>query len=480
MADDLGYGELGVYGQEKILTPHIDALAREGMLFTQHYAGAPVCAPSRYMLMMGRHPGHARIRGNDEWNERGDVWNMEKAMTNPNLEGQRPILNSETTLGEVLQGAGYKTAIIGKWGLGAPLTEGIPTKNGFDFFFGYNCQRQAHQLYPQFLWKNEEKVWLNNDSIFPGVHTELDHGADSLHLDSYKKWLQQDYAPALMQKEAVRFIEDHKDRPFFLYYASPLPHLPLQVPQEYTEKYVALFDDEGPYVGGNGYFPNRYPKATYAGMISYLDDQVGEIVQKLKDLGLYENTLIVFTSDNGPSYPGGLDPEYFNSAGPFPNHYGKTKGFTYEGGIRVPMIASWPGRISAGSKTDHISAFWDVLPTLGALTNAKIPDSLDGINFLPTLLNDPKNQKKHDFLYWELAEYKGQQAVRLGNWKGIRKNIFEGNMTIELYDLENDPQEIVNLGSKYPDVIARIEKIMASEHTTPAIDKFKMKTLGDQ
>ncbi len=479
MADDLGYGELGVYGQEKILTPHIDALAREGMLFTQHYAGAPVCAPSRYMLMMGKHPGHARIRGNDEWNERGDVWNMEKAMTDPNLEGQRPILNSETTLGEVLQGAGYTTAIIGKWGLGAPLTEGIPTKNGFDFFFGYNCQRQAHQLYPQFLWKNEEKVWLNNDSIFPGVHTELDHGADSLHLDSYKKWLQQEYAPALMQKEAVRFIEDHKDRPFFLYYASPLPHLPLQVPQEYTEKYVALFGDEGPYVGGNGYFPNRYPKATYAGMISYLDDQVGEIVQKLKDLGLYENTLIVFTSDNGPSYPGGLDPEYFNSAGPFPNQYGRTKGFTYEGGIRVPMIASWPEQITPGSKTDLVSAFWDVLPTLGALTNAKIPDSLDGISFLPTLIGDPNHQQKHDFLYWELAEYKGQQAVRLGSWKGIRKNIFEGHLAIELYDLANDPQELVDLAMVHPDVVKKIERIMALEHTTPEIEKFKMKALGD-
>ncbi|WP_297803057.1 arylsulfatase [uncultured Polaribacter sp.] len=480
LADDLGYGELGVYGQKKILTPHIDALASNGMLFTQHYSGAPVCAPSRYMLMTGKHAGHARIRGNDEWSERGNVWDMEKVLEDPNLEGQRPILNSTVTLGEVMQKAGYKTAVVGKWGLGGPLTEGIPNKNGFDFFYGYNCQRQAHQLYPQFLWKNENKIWLNNEKIFPRTHRKLDKGADSLDLNSYKKWTQQDYAPAKMQTEVLNFIEKNKEQPFFMYYATPLPHLPLQVPHEYVEKYLKIFGDEKPYLGNKGYFPNRYPKATYAGMISYLDDQVGEIVQKLKDLEIYDTTIIVFTSDNGPSYTGGTDAAYFNSAGPFLSKRGRTKGYTYEGGIRVPMIASWPGHIKSRSKTDHISAFWDVLPTFSELVKSDVPENLDGISFLPTLLNKSKKQKTHEFLYWEFPAYKGQQALRMGNWKGVRKNIFKGNMKIELYDLDKDPQELYNVANKYPEVVHKIETIMRSEHTTAEIKKFRMKQLGDK
>ncbi|MDT0552675.1 arylsulfatase [Urechidicola vernalis] len=476
LADDLGYGELGVYGQEKIQTPNIDALAGEGMLFTQHYSGAPVCAPARYMLMTGKHAGHARIRGNDEWKERGDVWDFEKAVNDPNLEGQRPILNSTVTLGEVMHNAGYKTGVVGKWGLGAPLTEGIPTKNGFDFFYGYNCQRQAHQLYPKHLWKNEEKVWLNNDIIAP--NTKLDEGADIKDLASYKKYDQVDYAPALMQKEVINFIEENKDSPFFMYYATPIPHLPLQVPHEYVAKYLKLFGEEEPYVGNRGYFPNRYPNAAYAGMISYLDDQVGEIVQKLKDLDLYDNTIIVFTSDNGPTYLGGVDAEYFNSARPFSNDYGRTKGFTHEGGIRVPMIVSWPGKIEAGSKSDHVSAFWDVMPTFGELVKQGVPEDIDGLSFLPTLLGE-KNQKNHEFLYWEFPAYQGQQAVRMGDWKGIRKNIFKGNMKLELYDLSKDPVELNDVADANPDIVKKIESIMKSEHTPAEIERFKIKQLGD-
>lgn len=477
LADDLGYGELGVYGQEKIQTPNIDALAAKGMLFTQHYSGAPVCAPSRYMLMTGKHAGHARIRGNDEWAERGEVWNYEKAVNDPNLEGQRPILNTTVTLGEVFQNAGYKTALVGKWGLGAPLTEGIPNKNGFDFFYGYNCQRQAHQLYPKHLWKNEEKDWLNNELISP--HTKLDEEADIFALESYQKFEQNEYAPAKMQTEVLRFIENNKDQPFFMYYASPLPHLPLQVPQEYVEKYIELFGDEKPYVGDKGYFPNRYPHATYAGMINYLDDQVGEIITKLKELGIYDNTLIVFTSDNGPTYTiGGVDPEFFNSANPFSNNYGRTKGFTYEGGIRVPMIVSWPKKIKAGSITDHISAFWDVLPTFSELLKVKAPENIDGISFLPTLLGD-KEQLKHEFLYWEFPSYQGQQAVRLGDWKGIRKDIFKGNMKLELYDLKNDLEESKDVSDQYPEIVTQIEEIMKNSHTPAEIEKFKIKQLGD-
>lgn len=476
LADDLGYGELGVYGQEKIKTPNIDKLASNGMLFTQHYSGAPVCAPSRYILLTGKHAGHAQIRGNDEWSERGDIWNYKKVVNDPNLEGQRPILNTTETIGKVMQKAGYKTAIVGKWGLGAPLTEGIPTKSGFDFFYGYNCQRQAHQLYPKHLWKNEEKVWLENDLIVP--NTKLDEGADIHAIESYKKYEQKDYAPALMQKEVLQFIEDNKEQPFFMYYATPLPHLPLQVPQSYVDKYVKLFGDEEPYVGNRGYFPNRYPNAAYAGMITYLDDQVGEIIEKLKELNLYENTMIIFTSDNGPAYSGGVDAEYFNSAKPFPNNYGRTKGFTYEGGIRVPMIASWPGKIEAGSKTDHISAFWDVLPTFSELVNLKVPDDIDGLSFLPTLLGEEK-QEKHEFLYWEFPSYQGQQAVRMGDWKGIRKNIFKGNMDVELYDLKTDPTESKNIATNHPEIVAKIEAIMKREHTPAELDRFKIKQLGD-
>ncbi len=476
LADDLGYGELGVYGQEKIQTPNIDALAKEGMLFTQHFSGAPVCAPSRYMLLTGKHAGHARIRGNDEWASRGDVWNYKKAVNDPNLEGQRPILNSTVTLGEILQKAGYKTAIVGKWGLGAPLTEGIPNKNGFDFFYGYNCQRQAHQLYPKHLWKNKEKDWLGNEIIAPG--TKLDKGVDTLALKSYQKYEQTDYAPAKMQTEVLQFIEANKAQPFFMYYASPLPHLPLQVPQKYVDKYVKLFGDEKPYLGNKGYFPNRYPNAAYAGMITYLDDQVGEIVAKLKELGIYENTLIIFTSDNGPSYTGGVDAKYFNSARPFSNNYGRTKGFTYEGGIRVPMIASWPNKIKPGSTSNHISAFWDVLPTLGELVKTKVPKDIDGLSFLPTLIGE-KQQKEHEFLYWEFPSYQGQQAVRMGDWKGIRKNIFKGNMKIELYNLKEDITESNDVADQFPEIVAQIETIMKNEHTPAEIDKFKIKELGD-
>lgn len=480
LADDLGYGELGAYGQEKIKTPHIDALASTGMLFTQHYSGAPVCAPSRYMLMTGKHAGHARIRGNDAWGERGDVWDFEKAVNDPNLEGQRPILNSTVTIGGLLQQEGYKTAIVGKWGLGAPLTEGIPNRSGFDFFYGYNCQRQAHQLYPMHLWKNTEKVALNNELVAPGKDKMLEDGADPMDLNSYRKWEQTDYAPAKMQEEVLHFIEENRAGPFFMYYATPLPHLPLQVPHEYVEKYVELFGDEKPYVGNKGYFPNRYPNAAYAGMISYLDDQVGQIVTKLKELDLYDNTLIIFTSDNGPSYLGGVDAEYFNSAGPFPNNHGRTKGFTYEGGIRVPMIASWPGKIKAGAITDHISAFWDVMPTFGDLLNAEVPKDIDGVSFLPTLLGiEGKEQAQHEFLYWEFPASKGQQAVRIGDWKGIRNNIFKGNMTLELYNLKLDPAESNNVAGENPEIIAKLEAIMKDEHAPAELNKFKIKELGD-
>ncbi|MDN5210874.1 arylsulfatase [Fulvivirgaceae bacterium BMA12] len=476
LADDLGYAELGCYGQQYIETPNIDALASNGIRFTDHYAGAPVCAPSRCVLLTGQHSGRAYIRGNDEWSARGEVWNFAKAVEDPNLEGQRPIPDSIPTIGNILQQAGYKTAIVGKWGLGAPLTDGIPNNRGFDFFYGYNCQRQAHTLYPKHLWKNNEKIWLDNELVVPG--TRLDSTADPRSMASYAKYFQKDYAPKLMLDEALGFMEKSKDTPFFLYFATPLTHAPLQVPQAYVEKYIKKFGDEEPYLGNRGYFPNRYPRAAYAAMVTYLDDQVGEIVKKLKELGVYDNTLIIFSSDNGPTYNGGTDSPFFDSAKPFKSEYGWGKGFTHEGGIRVPMIASWKGKITPGAVTNHVSAFWDVLPTLAEVANAEAPENIDGISFLPTLLGS-EHQIKHEFLYWEFPSYQGQQAVRLGMWKGIRKNIFKGNMDIALYNLAEDPAEQQDVAEENPDIVKRIRQIMINEHTQPHINRFKMAQLGD-
>lgn len=339
LADDLGYGELGSYGQQKIETPNLDRLAASGMRFTQHYSGAPVCAPSRCVLLTGKHMGNAHIRGNDEWSERGDVWDFEKAVEDPNLEGQRPLPASTVTSAKLIKSAGYKTGMVGKWGLGAPLSEGIPNNLGFDFFYGYNCQRQAHTYYPRHLWKNQEKVWLDNKLIPPG--TKLAENADPYNESSYENYTLQEYAPELMQNEALNFIRENKDSSFYLYYASPIPHAPLQAPDRWVKYYVEKFGEEEPYDGKRGYFPCRYPRATYAAMISYLDEQVGELIAELKQQDIYENTIVMFSSDNGPTYNGGTDSPWFDSGGPFKSEYGWGKGFLHEGGVRVPMIASW-------------------------------------------------------------------------------------------------------------------------------------------
>jgi len=476
LADDLGYGEVGVYGQEKIQTPNMDALAKNGMVFTQHYSGAPVCAPARYVFLTGKHSGHAFIRGNDEWAERGDVWNYALASEDPSLEGQRPIPSNTITLGNQLKKAGYQTSIFGKWGLGAPESEGIPNLQGFDYFYGYNCQRQAHNLYPPHLWENSEKSILNNELVPP--RTKLDSLADPYDESSYAIYQQKEYAPERIHEKALSFITENKDNPFFMYYASPLPHLPLQAPKEFVDKYRILFGDEEPYLGERGYFPNRYPRATYAAMISYLDYQLGELIEKLKELDIYDNTIIIFSSDNGPTYTGGVDFDFFESSKPFANGYGRTKGYVYEGGIRIPLIASWPDKIKAGSTSDHISAFYDLMPTICDIAGAEPPIDIDGLSFKSELLG--KEQKPHDFLYWEFPSYKGQQAVRIGNWKGVRKNIFEGNLDIELYNLEVDTLEQNNLAQKHPDIVKRIAEIMIHQHEPSENDRFKFKQLGDE
>ena len=475
LADDLGYGEVGYNGQEIIKTPNIDQLASKGMVFTQHYSGAPVCAPARYSLLTGKHMGHSYIRGNDEWKERGDVWDYTKVFNNPGLEGQRPIPENTITIGKLLQKAGYKTGVFGKWGLGAPETVGVPSFQGFDSFYGYNCQRQAHNLYPSHLWENNTKVLLKNDLISPT--TKLNPEDDPMKELSYSIFTQNEYAPAKIHEKALSFIDENKNNSFFLFYASPLPHLPLQAPKENVKKYREFIDDDTPYLGDKAYFPNRYPKATYATMITYLDNQVGELIEKLKEIDQYENTLIIFSSDNGPTYLGGVDFNYFRSSKPFSNGYGKTKGFLYEGGIRVPMIASWPNKIKPGSSSDHISSFYDILPTLCDVAEINVTHKTDGISFKNTLINS--KQKPHDFLYWEFPSYNGQQAVRMGKWKGIRKNIFDGNMKIELYNLEEDIKEENDLSKQHPDIIKEIENIMLQEHETAELDRFKFKQLND-
>lgn len=476
LADDLGYSELGCYGQTKIETPNIDNLAKQGIKFTHHYSGSPVCAPARCMLLTGLHSGHAQIRGNDEMAERGDVWSFEAMSEDPNLEGQRPLKAGTQTIGTILQKAGYKTGIIGKWGLGGPLTEGIPNEQGFDFFYGYNCQRQAHTYFPLHLWKNKEKVNLNNKMVPP--NTLLEEGADPNNLESYSDYWLTDFSPHLMQKEALQFIRKSKDSPFFLYYANPVPHVPLQAPKKWIEHYVQKFGEEDPYLGDQGYFPQRYPHAAYAAMVSLFDEQVGEIVNLLKELDIYENTLIIFSSDNGPTFNGGTDSPWFDSAQPFKSEKGWGKAHLYEGGIRVPMIASWPEKIESGRETDLLSSHYDVLPTIAEIVEIKPTGKIDGISFLPTLLDD-EVQKEHEFLYWEFPASGGQQAVRIGNWKGIRKNIFKNDLHIYLYDLEEDVQEQNDVSEEYPEIVEKIERIFKEEHQPSDIEKFKMGVLDE-
>jgi arylsulfatase A-like enzyme len=478
LADDLGYGELGIYGQEKIETPHLDELARSGMKFTDHYSGSPVCAPARYMLMTGRHSGNAYIRANEEWAQRGDIWNYEEMAANPALEGQWPIPESTITIGKVLQDAGYVTGAIGKWGLGAPFSVGEPNNQGFDFFFGYNGQRQAHTYYPVYLWRNDKRVALSNQLVSP--HQDLPEDADPYDPESYSIFHDQpDYSAELMGVEMLKFIDENKDNPFFLYYPTTIPHAAVQAPQRWIDYYHEKFGDEEPYTTGT-YVPVRYPRATYAAMISYLDEQIGEMIDKLKELDIYDNTLIMFSSDNGPQHCCGVDPEYFDSAAPFQTASGRVKGHVYEGGIRVPMLAAWPGVIQPESTTDHISAFWDIMPTISDIIGAEPPDDIDGISFLPILMGDEENQEQHEFLYWEYPRSGGQQAVRMGNWKAVRSAIIsEGSLEIELYNLDEDIREENNVADQNPDIVEQMERIMEQARTVPELPMFRMEALGD-
>lgn len=337
LMDDLGYGDLQCYGQQKIETPNIDKLREDGMKFTQHYSGSPVSAASRCVLMTGMHSGHSQIRGNDEMPMRGAIGNYDSVYVHKELEGQYPLKAGTMTLGRMMQQAGYVTGCFGKWGLGYPGSEGVPGKQGFDRFFGYNCQRQSHTYYPPFLYENDQRVYLKNRVTNP--HTDfLEAGADPYNSASYDKYVQKEYANDLIFDKLINFVDQYKASPFFVMWTTPLPHVSLQAPERWVQYYVKKFGDEKPYTGEKGYMPCRYPHATYAAMISYFDEQVGKLVDKLKKDGLYDNTLIVYTSDNGPTFNGGSDSPWFNSGGLFNSEYGWGKCFLHEGGIRVPAI----------------------------------------------------------------------------------------------------------------------------------------------
>ena len=453
IADDLGYAELGCYGQTKILTPHIDQLAAQGMRFTQHYCGNAVCAPSRCVLMTGKHAGHAFIRSNRRAT-------MPKNAKSLGLEypGQHPIPDREITIAEILKQRGYATAAIGKWGLGQIGTTGDPNKQGVDLFFGYNCQGHAHSYYPGHLWRNRVKVPLQNFPPVPG-HASLPEGADPSDPKSYASFQGKDYAPDHMIKEALQFMKTNRERPFFLYYPSTIPHVALHIPDAELAPYRGKWS-ETPFVGGRGYTPHFTPRAAYAAMITRLDAEVGKIMAQLKELKLDQQTLVLFSSDNGTTHLKlEVDYEFFQSVGPLRG----LKGSLYEGGIRVPMIARWPGKIRPASKSTLLSAFWDFLPTLSEVAGAESPQGIDGISFLPTLLGKPQ-QEKHQALYWEFPSYGGQQAVRMGKWKGVRQNMLGKNakdpLKIELYDLESDIGESKDVAAANPKIVARIRSIM--------------------
>ena len=469
--DDLGYGELGAYGQKIIQTKNIDNLSNNGLKFTNFYSGSPVCAPSRSVLLTGLHGGHTKIRGNHEYGSRGDVWDYYKMSDDPNLEGQYPIGNGELIFPKLLKDVGYSNAMVGKWGLGPPNSNSIPTEMGFDYFYGYNCQRMAHNLYPPHLWENDKRDILDNKVISPKL--KLQPGQDPYEDENYEVFNQNDYAPDEMHIKAQEFIENNKDNPFFLYYASPIPHAPLQAPQYLIDKYRKIIGDEEPYLGNVGYFPTRYPRATYAAMIEYIDIQVGEIVKQLKRLKIYDNTIIMITSDNGPTYAGGVDFDYFNSTGIFQNDSKRMKGYTYEGGVRVPMIVSWPERIKNGGVIDDISISYDIFPTICEAAGVDDDYDIDGISLLD-IMTDESQSLDREYVYWEFPSYGGQQAARMGDYKAILKDIKKGNKKIELYNLSIDLKEQNDISSEYTEIVSRFEGIFKKEHVKSDIDRFHL------
>ncbi|NCU03412.1 MAG: arylsulfatase [Chitinophagaceae bacterium] len=426
-ADDLGYGELGCYGQQKIETPNLDALAAKGKKFTSFYSGTSVCAPSRASLMTGLHTGHTPIRGNKQFAP----------------EGQTPLPASTKTFANYLQQRGYATATFGKWGMGFNQNSGDPNKKGFDLFYGYNDQSLAHDFYPPYLWKNHDKVDLSINKQYDSV-----------------------YSAALIQQQALNYIQEQGSKPFFMYLSYTLPHGDVIGPHDSLYNYYKQKFNEQPLTGNalrtrpHNINPEPYPHAQFAAMVGRLDMYVGEIVKAIQEKGLAENTLIIFSSDNGPHRENGGDPEFFNSNG----IYRGIKRDLYEGGMRVPFIAYWPNKIKPAVVTQPV-ALWDMYPTFLELAKVPVEEKIDGISIVPLLTQNKGKQKLHDFFYWEFHENDGRQAVRWGKWKGVRLGVSKNeNAPIELYNLNNDPSEQRNVADKNPEVIKVIEQIMKQEH----------------
>jgi arylsulfatase A-like enzyme len=469
IADDLGWGDLGCYGQKIIRTPHLDRMAAEGMRFTQHYSGNAVCAPSRCVLMTGKHPGHAYIRDNRQFKK--------------DEEGQEPIPASTVTLAKLFQQRGYATGGFGKWGLGGPGTSGEPLKQGFTRWYGYNCQGVAHNFYPDYLWDNDRKVPTQNAKF--SAHDTLKPGEDPADPKSYARFQGKDYSADLIAEQARAFIRANKDKPFFCFVPTTVPHLALQVPDDSLAEYVGKFDDP-PYAGGKRYLPHFKPRAAYAAMITRMDKEIGAMMKLVADLGLDDNTIWVFTSDNGPLHGrheglAGTDATFFNSSGGLRDG----KGTLFEGGFRVPGIVRWKGKIAPGQTSDRVTGFEDWMPTLMELTETKsaTPKDSDGISFAPTLLG--QKQEARPFLYREFPGYGGQQCVRIGDWKGLRQNLNPApaakkapDFTIQLFNLRADPAETTNVAAQHPDVVKQIAEVMRAQHTPsaefplPALDKL--------
>ena len=435
LADDLGWGDLGCYGQERFSTPNIDALAANGLRFTQCYSGTTVSAPSRSCLITGTHSGHTAVRGNVELPP----------------EGQFPLPEGSATIFHDLKDAGYRTGAFGKWGLGFVGSTGDPLKQGVDRFFGFNCQLLAHSYYPDHLWDDSDRIELGDNC------DEVPYGEGT-------------YAPDLIHEKSLEFMESAvaAGDPFFLWYPTTIPHAELIVPQDsILKEYLGKFPEK-PYKGidqgmqyfrKGGYVSQEYPHATFAAMVARLDRYVGDLVAKMKELGVYDNTVIIFASDNGPHREGGADPDFFDSNGPWRGY----KRDVYEGGIRVPMIVSWPGRIVEGKETDFMCSFWDMMPTLRDLTGVAPVDGLDGVSLLP-LLSGRGRQKEHDYLYFEFQELGGRQAVREGPWKLVHMDIRGENPRYELFNLDTDPGETTDLASAEPGMVEELKAHMEEAH----------------
>ena len=479
--DDLGYGDLGCYGQTLIETPCIDSLARNGLVFTDMYTACPLSAPSRCSILTGLHSGHSQIRNNDErWaRPEGMVlseadWYFDAIHEDPSLEGQCPLAPGTPTLAGMLRDAGYTTAMVGKWGLGGPGSGSAPRDMGFDYFYGFNCQMLAHSYYPDYLWENETKVFTANE--YMPVNRRLDPGADPLDIRSYDKFNQKDYSCDLMYDKLENWVTEAAagGKPFFLMWTTTVPHSTVQAPEDEVMYYVRKLGEEPtPITDGGWYYPVLYPHSAYAAMITHIDTQVGRLVRRLKELGVYDNTLIIITSDNGPAANSNSPGEYFRSGGPFKCRKGWGKSTLHEGGIRMPFVVSWGSRLRPGT-CSYAGQFTDLMPTLAELAGTHAPAS-DGLSFVPSLTG-VKKQPQHDFLYWEFPGGKGWLAVRSGPWKGLVRNVRDGSATMELYNLDDDPRESTDVAAEHPEIVELMwNHIKASHAAVPSRNpKFEM------